>query len=91
MSKVDTLIGSWSYDTDYLHQVLPASTPVALDPGLLAAQAPGRSQGVERQRRRLKEWTLSALVRLRSAPPFRRVARALPLRWQTRVKSWLRA
>ncbi len=33
---------------------------------------------------------LSALVRLRSMPVLSGVARAIPLRWQTRVKSWLR-
>jgi GT2 family glycosyltransferase/2-polyprenyl-3-methyl-5-hydroxy-6-metoxy-1,4-benzoquinol methylase/glycosyltransferase involved in cell wall biosynthesis len=90
-SSVDARIGSWSYDTDYLLQVLPAATPPVLDPGLLAALGAGRSQGVEQQRRRLKQWILSALVRLRSAAPLRSVARAVPLRWQTRVKSWLRA
>ena len=33
---------------------------------------------------------LAALVRLRSMPVLAGVARAIPLRWQTRVKSWLR-
>ncbi|MBY4595859.1 methyltransferase domain-containing protein [bacterium BD-1] len=33
---------------------------------------------------------LSVLVRLRSMPVLAGVARAIPLRWQTRVKSWLR-
>ena len=33
---------------------------------------------------------LSVLVRLRSLPVLSGVARAIPLRWQTRVKSWLK-
>ncbi|MBH1964525.1 MAG: methyltransferase domain-containing protein [Comamonadaceae bacterium] len=33
---------------------------------------------------------LSLLVRLRSTPVLSGVARAIPLRWQTRVKSWLK-
>ncbi len=33
---------------------------------------------------------LSVLVRLRSMPLLAGVARAIPLRWQTRVKSWLK-
>jgi hypothetical protein len=90
-SSVDDRIGSWSYDTDYLLQVVPAMEPLAPDPELLAALGATQGQGVERQRRRLKHWTLSALVKLRAASPLRSVARAIPLRWQTRVKSWLRA
>jgi GT2 family glycosyltransferase/glycosyltransferase involved in cell wall biosynthesis len=89
-ASVDTLIGSWSYDSDYLHDVTPAKSGVAPDPEVLAALGPAR-QGVERHRRRLKHLALNALVSLRSAPPLRNVARAIPLRWQTRVKSWLRA
>ena len=38
-----------------------------------------------------KQKLLSTLVRLRSAPGLRSVARAIPLRWQTRVKNWLSA
>jgi hypothetical protein len=90
VADVDARIGSWSYDSDYLFQVTPGKAQVALDAEMLAALGPAR-QGVERQRRRLKHWTLSALATLRSAPPLRQVALAIPLRWQTRVKSWLRA
>lgn len=34
---------------------------------------------------------LRTLIRLRSAPGLRDVARAIPLRWQTRIKTWLKA
>jgi hypothetical protein len=90
VADVDARIGSWSYDSDYLDRVTRSKTQVELDPETLAALGPAR-QGVARQHRRLKHWALNALVSLRSAPPLRQVARAIPLRWQTRVKSWLRA
>jgi hypothetical protein len=90
VAEVDALIGSWSYDTDYLHHVMPGNAQPALDPEILVALGPAR-QGVARQRRMLKHWALNTLVSLRSAPHLRQVARAIPLRWQTRVKSWLRA
>jgi glycosyltransferase involved in cell wall biosynthesis len=89
-NDVDALIGAWSYEADYLRDVQPRPTS-ELDRGFLRSQRPGRAEGVERQRRRLKHWTLNALVRLRSAPVLRQLARSIPLRWQTRVKSWLRA
>ena len=87
---VDPLIGAWSYEADYLRDVRHRPVTV-LETAFLRAQRTGRAEGIERQRRRLKHWTLNALVRLRSAPPLRQLARAIPLRWQTRVKSWLRA
>ena len=89
-SKTDTLIGGWSYD-DYLRNVQPAAVPDAVTPQLLAALSAGEGHGIGRQQRRLKRLALAALVQLRVAPPLRLVARALPLRLQTRVKSWLRA
>jgi len=62
-----------------------------LDAAFLRSQRTGRAEGLERQRQRLKHGALNVLVRLRSAPVLRQVARAIPLRWQTRVKTWLRA
>ena len=90
-ADADALIGGWSYEDEYLRHVQAVVPVAALAPGFLAALATGGGHGIERQRRRLKRWALSALVRLRVAPPLRLVARALPLRLQTRVKSWLRA
>ncbi len=89
-NQFDTLVGAWTYD-DYLRNVQRSATVDALTPQFLAGLSTGRGHGVLRQQRRLKRWALSALVRLRVAPPMRLVARALPLRLQTRVKSWLRA
>lgn len=87
----DTLVGGWSYEEDYLRHITVARPAQGLPVSLLSTHGSGRSHGVERQRRRLKAWTLSTLVWLRAAPPLRAVARAVPLRVQTRVKSWLRA
>jgi O-antigen biosynthesis protein len=88
----EALIGSWSYEQDYLLHVQAAAVDSdALSPAFLGMHGTRHAQGAERQRRRLKGWALSALVRLRAAPPLSRVAKALPHGLQTRVKSWLRA
>ena len=57
----------------------------------LAAHRPGRAEGLRATQQVVKRGLLQTIVRLRSAPGLRRVARAIPLRWQTRVKTWLRA
>jgi len=87
-SEVDAMIGMWSYDAEYLTglQSLP---PTPMDAAFIEAHRAGRS--LQGPANRVKEGTLALLVRLRSAPALRHVARAIPLRWQTRVKSWLRA
>ncbi len=90
-ATTDVQIGLWSYEDDYLRRIGPAAPAAPLSRALLDAQGMRQGQGVQQQRRRLKGWALSALVRLRAAPLLRLVARALPLRLQTRVKSWLRA
>ena len=83
---------SWDYSQHYLPQAgtphgshatppsadwLHAHRPGQVPPGLQAL-----GSGVRRQ-------TLSVLLRLRSAPLLRGMAQAIPLRWQTRLKSWL--
>ncbi|MDQ6881261.1 MAG: glycosyltransferase, partial [Pseudomonadota bacterium] len=90
-AKTDAMIGPWSYEDDYLRHVEPAPPAAPLPPAFLEAHGHHGGQGVERQRRRLKRGALDALVWLRGAAPLRSVAKALPLRLQTRVKSWLRA
>ena len=87
----DARLGSWSYATDYLNGVEAVATSESLHAAFLAAHGTSRGEGMHRQRQRLKAIALTALVRLRSAPPLRRFARAIPPRWQTRVKTWLRA
>lgn len=58
---------------DWLHAHRPGQTP----PGLQAIGTGARRHA------------LSLLLRLRSAPGLRSVAQTIPLRWQTRLKSWL--
>lgn len=89
--QVDPVIGAWSYDTDYLRGVEPSAARAVLDAAFLEAHRPGRVSGSAGQQQRAKAALLDALVRLRSAPALRHVARAIPLRWQTQVKNWLRA
>ena len=85
-------IAGWSYENDYLagaQQHLDGTYVLAAP--FLKNHRPGAGRGLERQRRKVKRGVLSLLVRLRALPALRRLARAIPLRWQTRVKSWLRA
>lgn len=89
-ADTDDRIGAWAYLSDYLRNIeaLPAA-PALDDDFLLSHQAkpdPGLAGAVQGVKRGL----LPLLVRLRSMPGLGRVARAIPLRWQTRVKSWLR-
>jgi GT2 family glycosyltransferase/2-polyprenyl-3-methyl-5-hydroxy-6-metoxy-1,4-benzoquinol methylase len=91
-SPADVLLRDWSYPRDYL--------------GHVATNAGGTAITAERLRdfrhdrpdpnalvspRALKRHMLSTLVTLRSSPGLRSVSRAIPLRWQTRLKTWLRA
>lgn len=90
-------MGGWSYDSDYLSGVRPhgdtadVSVSDRLGRPFLEAHRPGGGKGLERQRRLLKQGALTALVRLRALPGLRALSRSIPLRWQTRIKSWLRA
>lgn len=80
----------FSYHADYLFGIVPRPHGAPLDAIFLRRHQPGRedSQGV---RHRIKRTTLNTLVRLRSAPILRGLARRIPLRWQTRVKTRLRS
>ena len=89
--SIDSLIGRWSYDEDYLRHVQAAAPTEPLSEQFLRSHSASAGRGVEHQRRVVKRIALDALVRLRAAPALRLVAKAVPLRVQTRVKSWLRA
>ena len=83
----EALVHRWNYQHDYL-QGLPAkaAAPLAFQPDLefIAAHLPHASSAAN-----AKSFLLARLIRLRSAPSLRAVARRIPLRWQTRVKTWL--
>lgn len=89
----ETPHASWSYERDYLANLPVAPLPQAGQTTPMAdlmVRQEKHSAGTI-QRPHPKQKLLSTLVRLRSAPVLRSVARAIPLRWQTRVKNWLRA
>jgi O-antigen biosynthesis protein len=90
VSSADEHMVDWDYHRDYLFGVVPLPSAGDLNDDFLRAHQstgdPGLAGAVQGAKRRL----LPALVRLRSSPWLRPVARAIPLRWQTRVKSWLR-
>lgn len=75
----------WHYSHDYL-QGLPSVAPAtALPQNFLQAHL------LHGQRLGRRSLLLSGVVRLRSHPLLRGVARRIPQHWQTRVKNWLRA
>lgn len=83
---------TWDYSQHYLpatHVTEPDRAPM---PSIawLHAHRPGKTQpGLQAITTSARGHALSMLLRLRSAPGLRSVAKAIPLRWQTRVKSWL--
>jgi glycosyltransferase involved in cell wall biosynthesis len=87
----DPRVGSWSYARDYLSAIRAPDHASALSPEFLSAHGRNRVQGVDALQQGFKQSLLIAILRLRALPMLRGVARAIPLRWQTRLKSWLRA
>ncbi|MDD2545132.1 MAG: methyltransferase domain-containing protein [Burkholderiaceae bacterium] len=80
----DARIGPWNYAQDYahgLHALPTANAPRALE---LAAWIPAPQPSASR-----RQGLVSLLVRLRSAPGLRTVARSIPAHWQRQVKNWL--
>lgn len=78
----------WIYERDYLAGLpaLPATDAPPLTAAALAAWLP--QPGADAV---VKTGLLGVLVRLRSLPLLRSVARAVPAHWQQRVKTWLQA
>ncbi len=79
----------WTYDEHYLQGIVSASAQEPLTRAFLDQHRPGRHVGIDAVRKGAKNRALKAIVRLRSAPVLRGVARRIPLRWQSRLKSWL--
>jgi hypothetical protein len=85
---------TWAYQTDYLSGItrrqplVIASANGGHSAPLLNTQHAATEDDVTRQ---FKHRLLLGIIRLRSAPGLRGVARAIPLRWQTRLKTWLQA
>ncbi|WP_027995448.1 methyltransferase domain-containing protein [Simplicispira psychrophila] len=87
-SAADAENPSWSYRTDYLHQLPPAcaeaATPLAL--AFLTTHQPVAPYATG-----AKSLMLTTVLRLRSLPLLRGVAQRIPQHWQTQVKNWLSA
>jgi O-antigen biosynthesis protein len=77
------------YRTDYLAGLAPQSTVPGIPGTLLARHAFDQRQGVDAAQAEIKRFTLGMLVRLRNARLLSSLARRIPLRWQTRLKTWL--
>ena len=84
-----THLETWSYAQNYLAGV---AKTVVTQPGasldLLWRTQPDATRGIKHH---TKQTLLYSVIYLRSKPGFRRIAREIPLRWQTRLKSWLRS
>lgn len=89
-STKDGQIASWDYKQDYLRGIVALPGTGDLSDEFLRAHQSTADPGLAGAVQGMKRGLLPLLVRLRSSRLLKPVARALPLRWQTRVKSWLK-
>jgi hypothetical protein len=89
-STTDGQIASWDYRQDYLRGIVALPGTGDLSDEFLRAHQSTADPGFAGAVQGMKRGLLPLLVRLRSSRLLKPVARALPLRWQTRVKSWLK-
>lgn len=82
---------NWSYKEDYLRDVSFIVPQGPMPKSILSRQASVPSGGVLAVQSRFKKLILTWLVYLRSSPVLARLASRIPLRLQTRLKSWLRS
>ena len=95
--QASTPAAGWSYDTDYLclnsshasYTPKTTTTDVLTPEWLHTYRAGQQPPGIQAAATGAKRIALSLLLRLRSAPGLRWAAQQIPLRWQTKVKSWL--
>jgi O-antigen biosynthesis protein len=90
ISAVDENIRLWDYRHDYMRGIAPLVGTGDLSDEFLQAQQSTGDPGLAGAVQGVKRWLLPAIGRLRSSRWLGPVARAIPLRWQTRLKSWLR-
>lgn len=79
----------WSYDRAYLDGISQVREHPPLPEGALEYYRAGRHTGMAAVRSGLKQTALQVIIRLRSTALLRGLARRIPLRWQSRLKSWL--
>jgi O-antigen biosynthesis protein len=85
----DIRVKPWSYERDYLAGVAVPDRAATLSDEFLLAHRPQRTAGAAALRHGVKRTLLVTALRLRASPALSRVTKAVPLRWQTRFKSWL--
>ncbi|TWO72497.1 methyltransferase domain-containing protein [Caenimonas sedimenti] len=79
--------GAWTHSEDYTRG-FQAQAGGELPDDILLQGRPGDAHALA-SGKGVKRLALASLVRLRSATGLRQVARAIPARWQRRVKNWL--
>jgi GT2 family glycosyltransferase len=91
-ASVESAIGPWSYQSDYLASLPPVPPrPEVSDADLLAYGSEPAASPRQQLERSIKLRMLGAMVRARSSPALSRVVQRIPAHWQTRMKTWLRA
>ena len=90
--NIGSSVQGWSYSDEYLAE-LPVAAPYTISPSLLALMVRQNDRKMDSPslHNRTKQYMLMGLVRMRSSRGMRHLARAIPLRWQTRIKSWLQS
>lgn len=81
----------WSYRSQYFAGLQRANEVPGIAQDFVLAHLPGRRHKnlSHRANDKTKGLLLHIVQNMRTRPAFSRLARAMPLRWQTRVKSWL--
>lgn len=80
---------TFHYRRDYVAGLCCRTGAKEISAGQLQRYAYGRLDGMGAAQAELKRQTLATLVKLRNSRMLRGVARHIPLRWQTRLKTWL--
>ena len=85
--------GGWSYPDQYLVGLKPGRTPpmAQMPEGVFRTTSASLSSLPKGLSSRVKALVLWGLIRLRASAMVGRLASRIPLRYQTRIKSWLRS
>ena len=77
------------YRAHYLDGLAPPAAPAEIPHSLLEQHGREHHQGVAAAQAQAKRYAFTVLVRLRNAAWLSGLVRRIPLRWQTRIKTWL--
>lgn len=87
----DALVQAWSYQRDYQIGIQTRGASTALTADFLLSHLYKTGSRIDDTRHTLKRLALRGLVRLRSIHGMRSIAQNIPMRWQAKVKNWLRS